>query len=43
MNASVNTHEHDNKEMSTEDSYFHIAFAWLAALAASIGAWLGLS
>lgn len=43
MNANANAHEHDKEEMSKEDSYFHIAFAWLAALAASIGAWLGLS
>jgi hypothetical protein len=42
MNAKTNTHE-ENKGMSKDDSAFHIAFAWLAALAASIGAWLGLS
>ncbi len=29
--------------MSKEDSVFHIAFAWLAALATSIAAWFGLS
>lgn len=33
----------ENEGMSKEDSSFHIAFAWLAALAASIAAWIGLS
>ena len=29
--------------MSKEDGLFHIAFAWLAALATSVAAWFGLS
>jgi hypothetical protein len=38
-----NKYKKDEAGMPEKDSAFHIAFAWLAALAASIAAWIGLS
>jgi len=40
---SDNTPEGQELGMNKEDSIFHIAFAWLAALSTSIAAWFGLS